>query len=340
MPDQQGDLRLAVIGVGVMGAFHADRLSRVVRGARVSVVSDARAEQAELIAGKITGSRVEPDPLAAIGADDVDAVVIASPGRFHAEQVAACLDRGIPVLAEKPLTTDAESAYRIVRQEAALPSPLIQVGFMRRFDTEYVKLRELISSGDFGEPLLLHCVHRNPGARPEFDSSMMITDSVVHEVDVVRFLFGEEISSVQVIRPTATPGTPDGQSDPMLVLLTTEGGRVATVEIFARSGAGYQVRTELVGSAGSALIGLDRGMITTERGAAGVGRSEAIAPNFIERFATAYTTELQRFVDAARDGGIDGPGAWDGYAAAAVCEAGVEAVRTGERVPVRLQPRS
>lgn len=335
----QGELRLAVIGVGVMGEFHADRLSRVVRGARVSVINDARAEQAEKIAGQIPGARVEPDPLAAIAADDVDAVVIASPGRFHAEQVTACLDRGIPVLAEKPLTTDAESAYRIVQQEAGLPSPLIQVGFMRRFDTEYAQLRKLITDGDIGEPLLLHCVHRNPGARPEFDSSMMITDSVVHEVDVVRFLLGEEITAVQVIKPAPTPGTPDGQSDPMLVLLTTEGGRVATVEIFARSGAGYQVRTELVGSAGSALIGLDRGMITTGRGAAGVQRSEAIAPTFIERFAAAYTTELQRFVDAARTGGIDGPGAWDGYAAAAVCEAGVAAVRTGERVEVSLQPR-
>ncbi|MFC7624840.1 Gfo/Idh/MocA family protein [Microlunatus sp. GCM10028923] len=339
MSDQQGELRLAVLGVGMMGAFHADRLSRVVRGARVSVINDARADQAALIAGQIPGARVEPDPRAAIEADDVDAVVIASPGRFHAEQVAACLDRGIPVLAEKPLTTDAESAYRIVQREAALPNPLIQVGFMRRFDTEYAQLRTMIESGRVGVPLLLHCVHRNPAARPEFDSSMMITDSVVHEVDVVRFLFGEEIATVQVIKPTPTPGTPDGQSDPMLVLLTTEGGKVATVEIFARSGAGYQVRTELVGSAGSALVGLDRGLIATERSAAGVARSEAIAPTFIERFATAYTTELQRFVDAARTGGIDGPGAWDGYAAAAVCEAGVAAVRTSEPVPVSLQPR-
>lgn len=332
------DLRVAVLGVGVMGAFHADRLSRTVHGARVTVINDAALDRAEAIAGAID-ARVEPDPIAAINADDVDAVVIASPGPFHAEQVAACLDRGLPVLCEKPLTTDPESSYRIVEREAALPGRLIQVGFMRRYDAEYAQLRTLITEGGVGEPLLLHCVHRNPDNRPQFDSSMMITDSVVHEVDVARFLLGEEIAAVQVIKPTPKPGTPDGQSDPMIVVLTTERGRVITVEIFARSGVGYQVRTELVGSAGSAMIGLDLGMITTV-GPLGAARwGGAVAPGFVERFATAYTTELQAFVDAARQGTVDGPGAWDGYAAAAVCAAGVEAVRTGERVEVRLQSR-
>ncbi len=332
------ELRVAVLGVGVMGAFHVDRLSRTVHGARVTVVNDAALDRAETIAAA-AGARVEPDPIASINAGDVDAVVIASPGPFHAEQVVACLDRGIPVLCEKPLTTEPGSAYRIVEREAALPGRLIQVGFMRRYDAEYSKLRTLITDGGVGEPLILHCVHRNPDNRPTFDSSMMITDSVVHEVDVARFLLGEEIAAVQVIKPTPKPGTPAGQWDPMIVLLTTETGTVVTVEIFARTGVGYQVRTELVGSAGSAMIGLDQSMITTV-GPLGAGHwGGSVAPGFVERFATAYGTELQAFVDAARQGTVDGPSAWDGYAAAAVCAAGVEAVRTGEKVAVHLQPR-
>jgi myo-inositol 2-dehydrogenase/D-chiro-inositol 1-dehydrogenase len=304
----------------------------------VTVINDAALDRAETIAA-VAGARVEADPIAAINADDVDAVVIASPGPFHAEQVAACLDRGLPVLCEKPLTTEPESAYKIVEREASLPARLIQVGFMRRYDAEYIRLRTLITDGGVGDPLLLHCVHRNPDNRPTFDSSMMITDSVVHEVDVARFLLGQEIAAVQVIKPTPKRGTPAGQWDPMIVLLTTEGGQVVTVEIFARTGVGYQVRTELVGSAGSAMIGLDQGMIITV-GPLGAGHwGGEVAPGFVERFATAYTTELQAFVDAARQGTVGGPSAWDGYAAAAVCAAGVEAVRTGERVPVQLQPR-
>ena len=73
--------------------------------------------------------------MAAINDPDVDAVLIASPGAAHAEQLNACLDRGIPVLCEKPLTTDITSAYAIVQKEKALGKQLIQVGFMRRFDS-------------------------------------------------------------------------------------------------------------------------------------------------------------------------------------------------------------
>ena len=111
-------------------------------------------------------------------------MLIATPGAAHEEQVNACLDRGIPVLCEKPLTTDIDSAYAIVEKEAALGRPLIQVGFMRRFDAEYVALKKLITDGALGNPLVVHCTHRNPACPDYFNSEFMIRDSVVHEVDV------------------------------------------------------------------------------------------------------------------------------------------------------------
>jgi myo-inositol 2-dehydrogenase/D-chiro-inositol 1-dehydrogenase len=91
-----------------------------------------------------------------------------------------------------------------------------------------------------------------------------------------------------------------------------------------------------VGEAGSAMIGLDTNLVRTSTDGRRGGR---ITPGFVERFGQAYDTELQRWVTAAKQGTIDGPGAWDGYAAVAVCEAGVQALRTGEKVPVVLQPR-
>jgi myo-inositol 2-dehydrogenase / D-chiro-inositol 1-dehydrogenase len=329
------DLRIAVLGVGVMGAFHARTLATVVRGADVTVVSDFSAERAAQAAAAV-GARVVGDPFAAIADPEVDAVVIASPGAAHAEQVLECLRRGIPVLCEKPLTTSVESAYRVVRAEAELGRTLIQVGFMRRFDSEYAALRELIAGGGLGDPLLVHCTHRNADNGPHFDSEMMIRDSVVHEVDAVRFLLDEEIVAVRVVKGRPTPAAPQGFSDPMMVILETAGGRIATDEIFVRAGIGYEVRTEVVGSAGVATIGLDQHLVT--RGTDGRWGG-AIAPGFLQRFAAAYTTEVQRWVAAATRGTIDGPGAWDGYAAVAVCEAAVQAVHTGERVPVRMQPR-
>ena len=101
------------------------------------------------------------------------------------------------MLCEKPLTTDIASAYAIVQKEKALGGQLIQVGFMRRFDPEYVALRKLIAAGGLGRPLMVHCIHRNPAVAGHFNSEFMIRDSVVHEVDSVRFLLDEEITSVK-----------------------------------------------------------------------------------------------------------------------------------------------
>jgi myo-inositol 2-dehydrogenase/D-chiro-inositol 1-dehydrogenase len=250
--------------------------------------------------------------------------------------VNACLDAGKPVLCEKPLTTDVSSAYRLVQKEADLGQPLIQVGFMRRFDAEYVALKDLIDSGGLGNPLIVHCAHRNPAVPDFFDSEYMIRDSVVHEVDVARFLLDEELTSVQILAGVATSTAPLGTSDPMVVVFETESGRLVTDEIFVRTGVAYEVRTEVVGEQGSAIIGLDQNLQAKTRDGRWGGR---ITTNFVERFGQAYDTELQRWADAARVGTIDGPGAWDGYAAVAVCEAGVEAVRTGTKVTVTMDPR-
>ncbi|HEY9291283.1 MAG TPA: Gfo/Idh/MocA family oxidoreductase [Microlunatus sp.] len=334
-------LRVAVLGVGMMGSFHTETLSSRVHGATVSVVNDFDADRAAKIADRV-GARVETNPFAAIRADDVDAVLIASPGPVHEEQVLACLDRGIPVLCEKPLTTDRKTARAVVEAEAKQGRKLIQLGFMRRFDPEYVAAKRLIDSGAIGRPLLLHCIHRNKNNGDHFNSEMMIRDSVVHEVDVARFLLGEEITAVQVHRPTATAGAPVGVSDPMIVIFETESGLLVTVEIFVRTGIGYEVRTEVVGESGSTMFGLDQHGVTKTVGPSGASWGGAVPEGFIERFAEAYTIELQRWTDAARAGGIDGvdgADSWDGYAAVAVCEAGVEAVRTGGRVEVDLGPR-
>jgi myo-inositol 2-dehydrogenase / D-chiro-inositol 1-dehydrogenase len=326
------DLRIAVLGVGMMGAFHVDTLSKRVRGAQVSVVNDFLAEKAAEVAEAV-GARAEGDPMAAINDPEVDAVLIASPGDAHAEQLNACLDRGIPVLCEKPLTTDMGSAYAIVQKERALGRQLIQVGFMRRFDPEYAALRKLIGDGGLGRPLMVHCAHRNAAVGDHFNSEFMIRDSVVHEVDSVRFLLDEEIASIEVIKGAATGSAPHGTHDPMLVIFETESGAIVTDEIFVRTGVAYEVRTEVVGEKGSAFIGLDQNLQLKSTDGRWGGK---ITPSFLERFGRAYEIELQRWVEAARAGTIDGPTAWDGYAAVAVCEAGVQALRSGVKFHVHL----
>lgn len=329
------ELRIAVLGVGMMGTFHVDALSKRTKGATVTVVNDYLADKAEALADQI-GARVVLDPIEAINDPEVDAVLIASPGMAHDEQVNACLDAGKPVLCEKPLTTDIASGYAIVQKEAALGKQLIQVGFMRRFDTEYVALKKLITDGAIGNPLVVHCTHRNPDVPPHFNSEYAVRDSVVHEVDVARFLLDEEIISVQVLSGVATAKAPEGVADPLIVVFETESGRIVTDEVFVRTGVAYEVRTEVVGEKGSAFIGLDQNLVVKSAGGRWGGQ---ITPSFVERFGAAYDVELQRWVNAAAKGTIDGPGAWDGYAAVAVCEAGVQAVRSGQKTSVQMSPR-
>jgi myo-inositol 2-dehydrogenase / D-chiro-inositol 1-dehydrogenase len=331
------DLRIAVLGVGMMGADHIARITGRISGAQVTVVNDYLPEKAAEVAAAVPGARVANDPFDAIAADDVDAVLLATPGTVHEKQLLACLEHRKPVLCEKPLTTEVETSLEVVRREAELEKPLIQVGFMRRFDPEYQQLKTLIDGGELGQPLVMHCVHRNPAVPPSFNSAMIVKDSLVHEVDVTRFLFGEEIASVQIIRPAANPAAPAGLKDPQIAIFQTASGRHIDVELFVTTGVAYEVRTEVVGELGSATIGLDVGLVRKSSPGVWGGR---ITPGFRERFGLAYDIEVQRWVDAVRSGvNVDGPTAWDGYAAAAVCAAGVRSLESGERVAVELAER-
>jgi myo-inositol 2-dehydrogenase / D-chiro-inositol 1-dehydrogenase len=331
------DLRIAVLGVGMMGADHVARITSRISGAQVTVVNDYLPEKAAEVASAVPGARAANDPFDAIAADDVDAVLLATPGPTHEKQLLACLEQGKPVLCEKPLTTDSTSSLEVVRREAELGTPLIQVGFMRRFDPEYQQLKALIDGGELGQPLVMHCAHRNPTVPPNFDSAMIVKDSLVHEVDVTRYLLGEEIASVQIIKPMANRVAPRGLQDPQIAIFQTVSGRHVDVEVFVTTGVAYEVRTEVVGELGSATIGLDVGLVRKSAPGIWGGR---ITPDFRDRFGAAYDIEIQRWVDAVKSGvNIDGPTAWDGYAAAAVCEAGVRSLESGERVDVELAER-
>jgi myo-inositol 2-dehydrogenase/D-chiro-inositol 1-dehydrogenase len=321
-----------------MGADHVARIDRKIKGARVAVVNDYVTEKAQQLAETIPGCRAIADPLDAIADPDVDAVVLATPGPTHEKQLLACLEHDKPVLCEKPLTTDVETSLEVVRREAELGRKLIQVGFMRRFDDEYAALKAMVVAGDLGEPLVMHCAHRNPAVPHGFDSAMVVRDSLVHEVDVTRFMFDEEITSIQIVKPSANPAAPQGLADPQIAILRTASGKHVDVELFVTTGVAYEVRTEVVGEKGSAMIGLDVNVV--RKSAPGTWGGQ-ITPGFRERFGRAYDTEVQRWVDAVRAGiYVDGPGAWDGYAAAAVCAAGVESLESGLPVQVKMVDRA
>lgn len=329
------DLRVGLVGAGKMGADHARRIHERISSAKLVAVGDPDLERAGQAASGIEECRTHEDPAEVIASSDVDAVVLATPGATHEPLLLAAIERGIPVLCEKPLTPDSKSSLRVVEAEEARGRHLVQVGFMRRFDKEYSELKRLLDSGDFGRTLLMHCAHRNPASPPGFNDNMMITDSVVHEFDTTRWLLDDEITAVSVRRPRATSAAKEGLSDPQLVTIETAGGVVVDVEIFVNCTFGYQVRCEAVCEKGTALVGGNTGLLRHTVG----GWGGDVTADFRDRFMQAFDLEFQHWVHAARRGGIDGASAWDGYAAAAVAEAGTRAQDSDCRTEVDMVDR-
>ncbi|AKZ54016.1 Inositol 2-dehydrogenase [Streptomyces ambofaciens ATCC 23877] len=328
-------LGVAVLGAGHMGADHVRRLDRVVSGARVAAVADPDADRAKEAAAGIDGVAVHTTAEAALDAPGVEAVLIASPGEAHEEALLAAFARGLPVLCEKPMVPDSAGALRVVEAEARGGRRLAQIGFMRRYDPEYRRLKSLLDGGRLGRPLMLHCVHRNVSSPPHFTSAMLVTSSVSHEIDAARWLLGQELTAVTVLRPRPSAGAPAGLIDPQFVLFETERGALVDVEIFVNCGFGYEVRCEAVCESGSARIGEAHTLLVTAAGAA----REEVPQDYLVRFADAYDRQVQAWVDATRRGRVTGPGAWDGYAASVAAEAGVRSLETGTRTPVVLAPR-
>ncbi|KAA0938701.1 Gfo/Idh/MocA family protein [Streptomyces apricus] len=328
-------LGVAVIGTGRMGADHVRRLHEVTNGARVAAVVDVDAERVKRIADGIEGCSAFTDPAAAMAADGVDAVLIASPGTAHEAALMTAFEHDLPVLCEKPLTPGSASALRVLEAEQRLGHRRVQVGFMRRYDPEYVQLKALLETGRLGRPLMLHNRHRNVATPPGFTSEMLINDSVVHEMDITRWLLEQEITAVTVLKPTPSGNAPEGLQDPQFVVFETSGGAIVDVEINVNCGFGYQVQAEVVCERGTARIGDGHALVTQQAGHWG----GAIAQDYTERFEDAYDRQVQAWVDATRRGEVTGPSAWDGYATAAVCEAGVRAQQEGGRVEVTLADR-
>jgi myo-inositol 2-dehydrogenase/D-chiro-inositol 1-dehydrogenase len=329
------DLRIAVVGAGMMGGDHVARITHRITGARVAAIVEPDAARAGAAAANAPGAVVRTDIRQALDGDEIDAVLIATPGALHEPVLLPSIDAGVAIFCEKPLTPDSESALRILAAEQKLDRPHIQVGFMRRFDSEYLALRQLIASGDAGALTLMHCAHRNPSAPPGFTDAMLITDSVVHELDVVPWLAGERIVAVEVRKPRRNSGAPAGLRDPQLVLIELESGVIATVEINVSVQFGYQVVTQAVFEHGVAEIGKTAGLELWSDGRWG----GAEHMSFKTRFGAAFDAQIQHWVDAVQRGTIDGASAWDGYLAAAACEAAVAAQKTGRRVEVTTVAR-
>ncbi len=327
-------LQVGIIGTGAIGSLHAHNLALRTKGARLSAVMDIDRARADAVA-QACGARAVPDAAGLIADPDIDAILIAAPDASHAELSLAAIAAGKPVLCEKPLATSLADAERIVNAELAAGKCLVQVGFMRQLDPAHCDLQALLASGQLGAPLRFRGTHFNP-RRGDIIISIedAIVNSLIHDMHSLRWLMGSEVQSAFV------QWRPDHADMPRsarfaLAHLTLHNGGLATLEWSGDSGYGYEVGVEIVGELGTAQTHSHSS--PTIRCA---GRlSQAVTPDWQDRFAEAYKNETQGWVDSLRHGAPTGPSAWDGYMSLVIADACLRSVDSGLPEPTRAMDR-
>ena len=165
-----------------------------------------------------------------------------------------------------------------------------------------------------------------------YTKDMAIVDTAVHDFDVTRWLLGEEFASIRVL--AAKPNSHGGDlQDPLLMILETDSGVLVNVETSVNIRYGYDIRGEVVGENGTAALADTGQIVVRKQNSVGV----AVPEDWRERFITAYDVEFQEWINEVGSGAsLTGPSAWDGYAAQVVCDAGVEALYSGDRIEIEL----
>jgi myo-inositol 2-dehydrogenase/D-chiro-inositol 1-dehydrogenase len=206
---------------------------------------------------------------------------------------------------------------------------------MRPYDSGYRLLKQAIDAGSIGTPLMVHAAHRNPTVPEQYITPMAIHDTLIHELDVFRWLLDDDYKSAQVVFPRKSSYAHDQVADPQIVLLETHKGIRIDVEIFVNCQYGYDIQCSVVGEEGIANLPEPQSLQMRKQ----ASLSNAILTDWKDRFIDAYDVELQAFIDGCQADQLTGPTAWDGFAAAVSGDACVKAQESGRIEPIVMPPR-
>jgi len=292
-------LGVGLLGVGEMGRRHADNLRRNVPEARLVAIADVAHERARLVAAELEIDHSYNSLEAMLENKDIEAVLIATPDKFHASAVITAARAGKDILCEKPLALNLADAHAALH-EVSKARRRLQVGFMRRYDPPYVAAMKRIAAGEIGTPVIFKSVGRDKDQPPiaAYESNvngMIFYTNTIHDFDLARWMMQDEVATVHsyttsAIRPEVVKY---GDVVASVVNLKYRRGAIGNVESYVQAIYGYDVRTEIVGSKGSIFVGSLEKMPATFMSAA--GGTQVLADHFLSRFADAYLAEVRDF---------------------------------------------
>lgn len=330
-------LRFGLIGTGRIGQVHAANIA-ASPDATLAWVCDALIDSAHDTAARFGGT-VTSDTMELLASDEVGAVVIASPTPTHVDLISAAIERGIPVLCEKPIDLDIArvDGLRARARESRVP---IALGFNRRFDPHFAELHRRVAAGEIGTLEHLSITSRDPSPPPAAYvgvSGGIFRDMTIHDFDMARF-FVPEIVSVTALGANAFSDEikDAGDLDSAVVVLRGAGGELVTITNSRHSAYGYDQRLEAFGSDGLLQVGNLGGTVVSRWGSAAVEARAPYLDFFLQRYADAYRAELAEFVALARGDASTSPGFEDGRAALVLADAAVRSAAEGVTVGVDL----
>jgi myo-inositol 2-dehydrogenase/D-chiro-inositol 1-dehydrogenase len=291
-------MRIGILGLGRIGALHAQTLSGL--GAVDSLVVSDPVAAAAAPAAERFGAAVASSPEALL-ASGVDGLVIAAATDAHPALIRAAVKAGVPVFCEKPVARTVAEAAGVLRAVAD-GGVEVQIGYNRRFDAGCVAAREAVVSGELGKLHTVRSTTLDPAPPPAAYiavSGGIFRDCAVHDFDIVRWVTGREVTEVYAVG--GNRGAPyiaeAGDVDTASSLLTLDDGTIAVVSNSRHNARGHDVRLELHGMQDSIAVGLEDRLPlrSVEPGAVfPAGKPHYF---FMDRFAGAYQAELTAFTE-------------------------------------------
>jgi myo-inositol 2-dehydrogenase / D-chiro-inositol 1-dehydrogenase len=330
-------VKLGIIGVGEIGTVHATNIVRDVPGAELVAVADIRVDKARECARSLGVAKSYGRPEELLADRDVEAVLICTTPESHAQFLTAAAAAGKHIFCEKPLGLEpVEAEKALARVEAA--GVLLQVGFNRRFDASFKRVKEYVDAGKLGTPQSVHIISRDPeppGKEYYLLSGGILLDMTIHDFDLARHLIGDEVVEVYVAGSTLiAPWLAEhGDADTIAIILKFSRGAVGTISNSCKAVFGYDQRVEVFGERGmiSASNPLpDTTAFMNEEGRCG----PPLLHFFTDRYRAAYAEEIRCFVDSVANGKQPVVTGRDGLIGIRIATAARQSMRTG--APVKL----